>query len=51
MKGFQFVTLLLLFGSIRSRIFQSTYKASALGKNKSWIYLDKMSFQPGTANY
>lgn len=31
-----------------SRLFQTTMKFSNFGRNKGWIYLDKMSFAPGT---
>lgn len=34
-----------------SRVFETSMKFSNLGKNDGWIYLDKMSFAPGTVEY
>jgi len=31
------------------RIFETQFKFSLLGRNKGWVYLDKMTFAPGAA--
>jgi len=34
-----------------SRLFQTSMKFSNLGINRGWLYLDKMSFAPGTVSF
>ena len=46
LKQLFMLTILVYLSS--SRLFQTTMKFSTFGKNKGWIYLDKMSFAPGT---
>jgi hypothetical protein len=45
------ITLILLALSTLSsgRIFETQFKFSLLGRNKGWVYLDKMTFAPGAA--
>lgn len=39
--------MLMVLGS--ARYFQTSFKFSLLGKNKGWVYIDKMTFAPGSA--
>jgi hypothetical protein len=41
------LALLIMIAS--PRIFETEFKFSLLGRNKGWIYLDKMTFAPGKA--
>ena len=43
------VTVHLLFSLSDSRIFQSTFQFSLIGRNNGWMYLDKMTFAPDQA--
>ncbi len=36
------------FWESAARIFQTSMKMSNMGINRGWIYLDKMTFAPGT---
>lgn len=47
------VKLFLIFSSILaltvSRYFETSFKFSLLGRNKGWVFVDKMTFAPGNA--
>lgn len=32
-----------------SRYFETSLKFTLFGRNKGWVYIDKMTFAPGTA--
>lgn len=32
-----------------SRYYQTSIKFTLFGQNKGWVYIDKMTFSPGTA--
>ena len=42
------ICLMLHFWESTARIFQTSMKMSNIGINRGWIYLDKMTFAPGT---
>ncbi len=42
------IIFVLLLWQCTTRVFQTSMKLSNLGINRSWLYLDKMSFAPGT---
>ena len=46
-KIFLIVSLLLIL--TKSRYFETSFKFSLFGRNKGWMYVDKMTFAPGTA--
>jgi hypothetical protein len=41
--------LALLITIVHPRILETEFKFSLLGRNKGWIYIDKMTFAPGKA--
>lgn len=45
--------LFLIFAYIiviaAARYFETSFKFTQFGRNKGWIYLDKMTFAPGNA--
>ena len=41
--------LCALFLLAAGRHFETSVKFTLLGRNKGWVYLDKMTFAPGTA--
>lgn len=44
------VIILLALASLSTgRIFETQFKFSLFGRNKGWVYLDKMTFAPGAA--
>lgn len=43
-----FLVLSSLLVLALSRYFETSLKFSLFGKNKGWIYVDKMTFAPGT---
>ena len=46
-KLFLILSSILIF--VSSRYFETTLKFSLFGRNKGWVYVDKMTFAPGTA--
>jgi hypothetical protein len=40
---------ILLIQFVSSRYFVTTLKFNLFGINKGWVYIDKMTFAPGTA--
>jgi hypothetical protein len=44
------LSLALFFCHSSARIFQTSMKMSNIGINNGWIYLDKMTFAPGTVS-
>jgi hypothetical protein len=38
----------LLVAGADSRYFETSVKFTLLGRNKGWVYVDKMTFAPGT---
>lgn len=46
MKGTVF---LLLMALVAARYFETSLKFSLFGRNEGWVYVDKMTFAPGTA--
>lgn len=41
--------LLVLISLSHSRIFETSFKFTLLGRNKGWIFIDKMTIAPGMA--
>lgn len=41
--------ILVLISLTQSRIFETSFKFDLLGKNKGWIFIDKMTIAPGSA--
>lgn len=40
---------LLLLALASARFFETSIKFSLFGHNEGWVYVDKMTFAPGTA--
>lgn len=43
------IFLASLLAMVSSRYFETSFKFSLFGRNKGWIYVDKMTFAPGIA--
>lgn len=43
------VVLLLILVASQARHFETTIKFTLFGRNKGWIFIDKMTFAPGAA--
>jgi hypothetical protein len=44
------IIIVLAFANLSSgRIFETQFKFSLFGRNKGWVYLDKMTIAPGAA--
>ncbi len=48
---FRSLIITILICLCANRVFETSMKFSNFGKNDGWIYLDKMSFAPGTVEY
>lgn len=44
-----FLILTIIINLTQSRYFETSFKFSLLGRNRGWMYIDKMTFAPGTA--
>lgn len=43
------ILILAFLALAAARIFETEFKFTLFGINKGWIYLDKMTFAPGSA--
>lgn len=44
------LSIIILVTFVCSRHFETSFKFSLLGRNKGWVYVDKMTFAPGIAS-
>lgn len=45
-----FLLLVALLLQAQARYFETALKFTLFARNKGWVYLDKMTFAPGTAS-
>lgn len=43
------ILIIALLSIVSSRYYETTIKFTLFGQNKGWVYIDKMTFAPGTA--
>jgi hypothetical protein len=41
--------LLIILTAVQTRIYENSYPFTTLGNARGWIFIDKMTFAPGTA--
>lgn len=48
---FRNLIIAILVSVCACRVFETSMKFTNFGRHEGWIYLDKMSFAPGTVEY